>query len=81
MSNQDLINYLISVEATNTAQIATLNQTIGSLKDAINQMNLNIEQYNKQLTDCNTQIDALNQANIDIDLIIAFIPPDSLKSN
>lgn len=81
MSNQDLINYLLSVQADNTTQIATINQTIGSLNDAINQMNLNIEQYNQQLTDCNTQIDDLNQGNTDIDLIIAFIPPNPLKSN
>ncbi len=70
MSNQDEINYLLSIQVKNTMELESIKQTMGSLDESIEQLNMNIEQNKQQLSDCNTQIDNLNQGNIYIDSII-----------
>lgn len=69
MSNQDLIDYLLSVQSSNSDQIT-------GLQNAITSLNANIDNLNEQIATYNDQISTLIQNNEDINLIIAFIPPD-----
>lgn len=70
MSNQDLINYQLSVETVNNTSITQLTSQ--------NQMfNQNITQLQTQIANNNAQIAILQQDNIWIEETIAFIPPSA----
>jgi len=76
MSNQDLINYQISLEANNTAQINTLAQANVQLDNNIALLNQTISQLQAQISDNNTKSATLAAGNVMIEETIVFIPPD-----
>lgn len=67
MSNQDLINYQVSIEASNNASITQINQQNVFL-------NQNITQLQTQIANNNTQIATLQLDNEYIQATIGFIP-------
>jgi len=77
MSNQDLINYQLSLEANNTAQINALAQANVQLNNNISQLNQTIIQLQAQIEDNNIKSAALSAGNVMIEETIAFIPPDT----
>jgi len=76
MSNQDLINYQLSLEANNTAQINSLTQSNVQINNNIAQLNQTIVQLEAQITTNNQKISDLEAGNVMIQETIAFIPPD-----
>ena len=67
MSNQDLINYQVSIEAYNNASITQITQQNVFL-------NQNITQLQTQIANNNTQIATLQLDNEYIQATIGFIP-------
>jgi cell division protein FtsB len=67
MSNQDLINYQVSIEASNNASITQITQQNVFL-------NQNITQLQTQIANNNTQIATLQLDNEYIQATIGFIP-------
>jgi predicted nucleic acid-binding Zn-ribbon protein len=73
-SNQDIIDYLNSMEALN-------NQGIDQFNNSINDLNNAIVELNDQITNSQNQIVTLQNNNALLDQAIAFIPPDQNKKN
>ena len=71
-SNQDIIDYLNSIEAANNQAIDGLNNNIDNLNEAISELN-------DQITSSQNQIGVIQANNLLLDQAIAFIPPDMRK--
>lgn len=73
MANETLIAYQNQLKQNNLANIATCEQTITSIDQAIVQMNANIDSYNAQKTDLEGQITLTQAGNVLIDETIAIL--------
>jgi cell division protein FtsL len=73
MSKQDIINYQTQLKQDNLNKIASLEQTIISANQNIDQLQLSIDESNAQIADCNSQITELQNGNQLIDEAIAII--------
>lgn len=76
MSNQNLIDYQLSLEAKNTEQINDLQKTNNQLNNNIGQLNEAILQIQNQIIENNQKISILENGNVMIQETIAFIPPN-----
>ena len=73
MANEPLIAYQQQLKQVNTNNIASYNQTITSIEEAIVQMNLNIDGYNTQKTEYEEKIADAEAGNALIDETIAIL--------
>lgn len=76
MSNQNLIDYQLSLETKNTEQINDLQKTNNQLNNNIGQLNEAILQIQNQIIENNQKISILENGNVMIQETIAFIPPN-----
>jgi len=73
MANENLITYQQQLKQVNLDNIATYQQTITSLDQAIVQMNANIDGYNTQKTEYEGKVIDTQAGNILIDETIAIL--------
>jgi len=73
MANENLIAYQQQLKQINLDNIASYQQTLTSLDQAIVQMNTNIEGYNAQKTEYEGKITDTQAGNILIDETIAIL--------
>jgi cell division protein FtsB len=73
MANETLIAYQNQLKQNNLSNIASYEQTIVSVNQAIAQMNANIDAYNAQKTDLTAQISLIEDGNVLIDQTIAIL--------
>lgn len=74
MTNQDYIDYLNSVAASNTTTINNLTMQITSLQSLVDSYNNDISQVQNQIVSSQDQITQLQADNLMITDIIALIP-------
>ncbi|MDH4129917.1 MAG: hypothetical protein OEV44_14260 [Spirochaetota bacterium] len=73
MANENLIAYQQQLKQKNLDDIATYQQTITSIDQAIVQMNANIDGYNAQKTEYEEKITDAEAGNVLIDETIAIL--------
>lgn len=73
MTNQDYIDFMNIEKTEKQEQIATKQQTITTLEQAIDQSNVNITYYTEQKTNEEEAIGILNAGITTIDEIIAIL--------
>jgi len=73
MPNQDLIDYCNEEKQIHETEIESLRQTITSLDEGIEQFKVNIEQFNKQKEDVESNISNLEEGNAKLNQIISIL--------
>lgn len=73
MANQAYIDFMNIEKTAKQADIATKQQTITSLEQAIDQSNVNIASYTRQKTNAEEEIGILNANITTVDDIIAVL--------
>lgn len=73
MANENLIAYQNQLKQTNLDNIASYEQTLVSLDEAIAQMGVNVDAYNAQKTEYLGKVTDTQEGNILIDETIAIL--------
>lgn len=69
-TTQEQIDLLNAEKQDNINEIASVDNQINTLQQAVDQQTADIAQYNVQINDCNTKITQLNNDNLILDEII-----------